>query len=63
MMEREESSQATFILALSTKVLGRTIVSFASSVGGGLIAKDQSDPYDLVAILGVPMLLMLVFFL
>ena len=36
MMEREESSQATFILALSTRDLGLTMVSLASSVGGGL---------------------------
>ena len=45
MTEREESSQATFILAFSTRDFGRTIVSRASSVGGGDMAKDQSEPY------------------
>ena len=34
MMEREESSQATFILARSTNDFGRTIVSLASSEQG-----------------------------
>ena len=39
-----KNTYATFILALSTRFLGLTMLYFASSLGGGLIAKDHSLP-------------------
>ena len=41
---RVGKTYATFILALSTRFLGLTMLYFASSLGGGLIASDHSLP-------------------